>query len=395
MAGLAATALLTVAACGGSSGGPSGNGGNGAAPPVPDIAMLQSLGKGEGVLNLVNWAGYAEDGSNYKDVDWVHPFEKATGCKVNDKIGNTSDEMVTLMKTGQYDGVSASGDASLRLVYGGDVAPVNTDLVPSYKTIQPFLKQRSWNSVDGQMYGIPHGWGANELMWNVKVVKPAPTSWGVVFDENSPYKGKITGYDAPIYIADAALYLMRHNPSLGIKNPYALDDKQLAAAVTLMKKQRTVVGEYWNDYLKEVQAFEGGDSVLGTAWHINANTINLDKKGLVKTTIPSESSTGWSDTWMVAAHAAHPNCMYMWMNWVTSPKVQAQLVEYYGEAPAQSKACALTVQKDFCNEYHAADKAYSDSLFYWTTPTTHCLDGRGNICTDYSDWTQQWTAIKG
>src|SRR3954467_2462254 len=384
---------LVATACGGSS--TSSSSSANAAPPVPKIAMAQSVGAGEGSLDLINWAGYAEDGTNDKSVDWVHPFQKATGCIVHDKIGNTSDEMVQLMKTGQYDGVSASGDATLRLVYGSQVAPVNTTLVPNYATIQPFLKQRSWNSVNGQMYGIPHGWGANELMWNVKVVKPAPTSWGVVFDENSPYKGKITGYDAPIYIADAALYLMKHNPSLGIKNPYALDDKQLAAAVTLMKKQRTVVGEYWNDYLKEVQAFEAGDSALGPAWHRNANTINLDKKGLVKTTIPSESSIGWSDTWMVAAHAAHPNCMYMWMNWVTSPKIQAQLVEYYGEAPAQSKACALTVQKDFCAEYHAADKAYSDSLYYWTTPTTHCLDGRGNICTNYSDWTQAWTNIKG
>src|SRR4051794_33519810 len=239
---LAATAALVASACGGSSSGGGGGGGDNAAPPLPNVAMQQSLGKGEGQLNLVNWAGYGEDGSNYKETDWVHPFEKATGCKVHDKIGNTSDEMVTLMKTGQYDGVSASGDATLRLIYGGDVAPVNTDLVPNYATIQEFLKQRSWNSVDGHMYGIPHGWGANELMWNAKVVKPAPTSWGVVFDENSPYKGKITGYDAPIYIADAALYLMKHKPELKITNPYALDDKQLSAAVSLMKKQRTVVG---------------------------------------------------------------------------------------------------------------------------------------------------------
>src|SRR3954463_1252635 len=193
---------LVATACGGSSTG--GNSSANAAPPVPKIAMAQSVGAGEGSLNLINWAGYAEDGTNYKNVDWVHPFEKATGCKVHDKIGNTSDEMVQLMKTGQYDGVSASGDASLRLVYGGDGAPVNTDLVPNYKTIQPFLKQRSWNSVNGQMYGIPHGWGANELMWNTKVVKPAPTSGGVVFDEISPDKGNVTGYDAPIYIADAA-----------------------------------------------------------------------------------------------------------------------------------------------------------------------------------------------
>jgi putative spermidine/putrescine transport system substrate-binding protein len=391
----AATAVLLAGCGGGSSSG--GNGGGGAAPPVPKLQALAKLGALESSLNLVNWAGYAEDGSSDKTVDWVHPFEKAMGgkCIVHDKVGNTSDEMVQLMKTGQYDGVSASGDATLRLIYGGIVAPVNTSLVANYATIQDFLKNRPWNSVNGQMYGIPHGWGANLLMWNTKVVKQAPTSWGVVFDPNSPYKGKVTAYDSPIYIADAALYLMRHDASLGIKNPYALDQKQFDAAVSLLKKQRLVVGEYWADATKDIQTFESGSSVLGTTWQYQANVITADKKVSVKTTLPSEDATGWSDTWMIGAHAKHPNCMYQWMNWITSPKVNAQVAEWFGEAPAQSKACAFTADKNHCTAFHAADKAFSDKIAYWTTPTTHCLDGRGNICVDYSKWTQAWTEIKG
>src|SRR5512132_2514815 len=118
------------------------------------------------------------DGSKSGDPDWVTPFTRATGCKVNNKVAGSSDEMVTLMKSGQYDGVSASGDATLRLIYGGLVAPVNTELVPNYATIQQFLKDRAWNSVKGQMYGIPHGWGANLLMYRPDIVTPAPTSWG-------------------------------------------------------------------------------------------------------------------------------------------------------------------------------------------------------------------------
>jgi putative spermidine/putrescine transport system substrate-binding protein len=303
--------------------------------------------------------------------------------------------MVTLMKSGQYDGVSASGDATLRLIYGGLVAPVNTTLVPNYATIQDFLKNRPWNSVGTQMYGIPHGWGANLLMWNTKVVKQAPTSWSVVFDENSPYKGKVTAYDSPIYIADAALYLMAHQPDLGIKNPYALDQKQFDAAVGLLKKQRTVVGEYWADATKDIQTFESGGSVIGTTWQYQANVIAADKKVSVQTTLPEESATGWSDTWMIAAKAKHPNCMYKWMDWITSAKVNAQVAEWFGEAPAQSLSCAVTTDKKHCDTFHAADKAFSDKISYWTTPTTHCLDGRGNICVDYAKWTQAWTTIKG
>src|SRR3954470_19292985 len=223
-AALVGSSILAVILAGCSSSDDGGGGKESVPAKVPtEVTMQASLGSGEGTLNLIAWAGYAEDGTNDKTVDWVTPFEENTGCQVNVKIGATSDEMVKLMKTGQYDGVSASGDATLRLIYSGDVAPVNTALVPNYKTISPFLKNRPWNSVDKQMYGIPHGWGANLLMSRSDLVTPAPDSWSAVFDPNSPYHGKITAYDSPIYIADAALYLKATKPELKIDNPYELD----------------------------------------------------------------------------------------------------------------------------------------------------------------------------
>lgn len=373
-------------------GGPGSS--SGAVAP-PKVAEQAKLGKGEGALNLIAWAGYAEDGSNDKSVDWVHPFEQKTGCQVNVKVGNTSDEMVQLMRTGQYDGVSASGDATLRLVYGGDVAPVNTSLVPNYATISDFLKQKPWNSVGGRMYGIPHGWGANVLMYNTDVVKDAPDSWGAVFGDAAQYKGKVTAYDSPIYIADAALYLMSAKPELGIKDPYSLTERQLDAAVDLLKTQNASVGEYWADYTKEVQAFDSGTSVIGTTWQVIANLVESDKKVPVKTVVPKEGATGWSDTWMVAAKAQHPNCMYEWMDWITSPKVNAQVAEWFGEAPAQTKACTETSDKGFCDTYHALDADYAGKLHYWTTPQKQCVDGSGGTCTDYAEWTSKWQAIKG
>jgi putative spermidine/putrescine transport system substrate-binding protein len=267
--------------------------------------------------------------------------------------------------------------------------------VPNYKTIAPFLKNTGYNSVDGTPYGIPHGWGANLLMSRSDIVKPAPTSWGAVFDPGSPYKGKITAYDSPIYIADAALYLKATKPELKITNPYALDKAQFTAATDLLKQQRPLVGEYWSDYLKEVSAFESGDSVLGTTWQVIANTIDGDAKVKVDTILPAEGATGWSDTWMVAAKAQHPNCMYAWMDWITSPKVNAQVAEWFGEAPSQTLACDQTADPKHCETYHATDAAYAAKISYWTTPTRDCGDSRGNTCKDYAAWTQAWTQIKG
>jgi putative spermidine/putrescine transport system substrate-binding protein len=398
---LAVTGALALGAvgCGGDDGGGGGSakssGGSTALVKAPDIKAATAVGDGEGEVNLIAWAGYVEDGSTDPAVDWVSDFEKSTGCNVNVKIGNTSDEMVTLMRTGQYDGVSASGDATLRLIAAGDVAPVNTDLVPNYADVFDGLKDKPHNSVEGQMYGIPHGRGANLLMWNKDSVKPDPDSWSVVWDEASPNKGKITAYDSPIYIADAALYLKATQPDLGIENPYELDDKQFTAAIDLLKKQRGIIGEYWSDYTKEQAAFNNGDTHVGTTWQVIANLIDADGKVKVGTTLPKEGSTGWSDTWMIAAKAKHPNCMYKWMDHIISPKANAAVAEYFGEAPANKKSCAETAAKDHCDIFHAEDEAYFDKVAFWTTPTKNCGDDRGAVCKDYSEWVAAWTEVKG
>jgi putative spermidine/putrescine transport system substrate-binding protein len=378
---IAAALSLALAGC---AAGASNNAGT----------MLDKLGANEKSLTLLGWPGYAEDGSNDPKVDWVTPFEKETGCQVTFKPYGTSDEALSLFKSGQYDAIAASGDATLRLIAGGDVQPLNTKLIPSYAGVYDFLKNRAWNTVDGKTYGVPHGYGANLLMYNTKVVTPAPTSWSVVFDGASKYKGKVTAYDSPIYIADAALYLMKHKPELGIKNPYALDTKQLAAAVDLLKAQHANVGEYWSDYLKSVQSFETGNTVVGTTWQVIKNSMSA--KATVDAILPSEGATGWSDSWMIASKAKHVNCAYQWLNYIDTAKANAAATEYFGEAPVTADACQYASDANFCSTYHAGDAAYAAQIWYWTTPISKCLDGRTDVkCTDYSAWTKAWQEIKG
>ncbi|HEX5954780.1 MAG TPA: ABC transporter substrate-binding protein [Solirubrobacterales bacterium] len=383
--GLLAFIVAFAAGCGGDDDDDSGDSGGEA---------LTELGEGEGEVNLVAWAGYVEDGSTDPKVDWVTDFEEKTGCKVNVKIGNTSDEMVQLMRTGQYDGVSASGDATGRLVEGGDVDPVNVDLIPNYGDVFDALKDQPYNTFDGQNYGVPHGRGSNLLMYDPAEVKPAPKSWDVVFDKADEYSGSVTAYDNPIYIADAALYLREHNPELGISDPYELDQEQFDAAIDLLKEQNQHIGEYWSDYTKEIQAFANGDSSVGTTWQVIANLLNADgsKEEVV---LPDEGATGWSDTWMISSEAEHPNCMYMWMDHIISPEANAAVAEWFGEAPANEKSCALTADKEHCDIYHANDEAFFDQIEYWKTPVSDCGDDRGDVCKTYDEWVQGWNEVKG
>jgi putative spermidine/putrescine transport system substrate-binding protein len=384
---------LVVGARGG--GGDDDGGSTAAGVQAPEARKAAaSVGEGEGRVNLIARAGYVEDGSTDPRVDWVSDFEQQTGCRVHVRLVSTPDDMVTLMRTGRYDGVAASGDATLRLIAGGDVAPVNTDLIKNYPDVFDGLKDQPFNSVDGRMYGVPHGRGANLLMWRSDKVDPAPDSWGAVFDPDSPYKGKVTAYDNPIYIADAALYLKATRPDLAIENVYELDDKQFRAAVDLLEQQNGIVGEYWSDSTREQAAFADGTSVIGTTWQAIANLLEADEVE-IETTLPKEGATGWSDTWMIASKAQHPNCMYMWMDHIISAKANAAAAEWLGEAPSNSKSCARTVAKDHCDIFHAGDESYFDRVAYWTTPRKDCGDDRGAVCKDYSEWARAWTQITG
>jgi putative spermidine/putrescine transport system substrate-binding protein len=351
---------------------------------------LKAIGKGEGALNVIAWEGYAED-------QWVKPFEAATGCMVHAKYAGSSDEMVALMRSGggnQYDVVSASGDATLRLIYGHDVQPINMALIPAWKNFIPQLKSPGFNTIHGVHYGVSYEWGPNALLYNTKVFPTAPTSWEVIYDPK--YATKITVPDNPIQIADAALYLSKKEPSLGITNPYELTRKQMDAVVALLKQQRKLIKKYWALASDEIQLFTSGDAVVGAAWPYQTNTLQAAKVP-VADRIPSEGATGWADTWMISAKAAHPNCAYMWINWVTTPRVQAEQAIYFGETPANSLACREmdAQQAGSCAQYHAnAPAAYFDQIKFWTTPRTDCGNGKTD-CLDYTVWQREWQAIKG
>jgi putative spermidine/putrescine transport system substrate-binding protein len=382
-AGLA-SAVLVTAAC------------TSAASPTPTSNLPTEIGEGEGALSVLAWPGYVEDGTTSPDVDWVSSFEDETGCETTVQVFGTSDEAFTLFQTNpeQFDVISASGDASLRLVAGGFVQPVNVDIIPSYAEIFDDLKNKDYNTVDGVHYGVPHGRGANLLMWRTDEVTAAPTKWAELFDPDSPYAGKFSVYDAPIYIADAAVVLMKTRPELNIKNPYSLDDTQFQAAIDLLKAQKPAVGEYWADYTKQIDSFTNGNTVLGTTWQVIANVLQ-GAEVPVEVVKPEEGATGWSDTWMINSKTDHLNCAYKFLNHITSAPVNIQIAEYFGEAPGNSKSCALAANPDHCDIFHAAETDYWTDVWYWTTPIEDCLDGRTDVkCKGFDDWVRGWQEVR-
>ncbi|CZF85848.1 ABC transporter substrate-binding protein [Grimontia marina] len=368
-----------------------------AASSAATADALTKIGKPEGQVNIVAWPGYIERGETSPDFDWVTGFEKATGCKVKVKTANTSDEMVALMNEGGFDLVTASGDASLRLIAGKRVQPVNIDLIPSWKTVDKRLQNAPWHTVDGTHYGTPYMWGPNVLMYNKDVFKEAPASWNVVFEEvtlpdGNTNKGRVQAYDGPIHIADAANYLMHHKPELGITSPYELNQEQYNAALDLLRQQRKLVSRYWHDAFIQIDDFKNEGMVASGSWPFQVNLLAADKQP-ISSTIPVEGATGWADTTMMHADADNPNCAYLWMEHTLASNLQSDLSVWFGANPSVPAACTDGRGMQTAAGCKLNGMEEFDRIKFWQTPVSKCKS-QGQ-CVPYYRWVSDYIGVIG
>ncbi len=388
IASLSLLSILAVA-CGGAAGTTEA--------PAAEGGPMQSIGAGEGEVSIVAWAGYIERGETDPNFDWVTDFEQETGCRVSVKVAATSDEMVALMNEGGFDLVTASGDASNRLISGGRAQEINLDLIPSWDTVDDRLKEAPWHTVGGKHYGVPYQWGPNVLMYNTEVFPEPPTSWSVVFEEQTlpdgqSNSGRVQAYDGPIYVADAALYLMHHQPELGIKDPYALKRDQFNAALDLLRQQRQIIGRYWHDAFIQMDDFTNEGVVASSSWPFQVNLMQAEGKP-ISSVFPEEGTTGWADTTMMHVDAPHPNCAYMWLEHSLNPKLQGDLAAWFGSVPAVPDACTGNeLLGDAGCETNGMGNF--DKIWFWRTPTTDCGDGTQD-CVPYHEWVTNYIAVIG
>lgn len=368
------------------------------APPAASVEPAAPAAEsGEGEVAIVAWPGYIERGETDKAYDWVTAFEAATGCKVTVKTAGTSDEMVALMNEGGFDLVTASGDASLRLVAGKRVQAIDTAKIPSWSTIDPRLQNAPWHTVDGVHYGVPYQWGSNVLMYNTTAFKDqAPTSWSVVFEETTlpdgkSNQGRVEAFDGPIYIADAALYLMHHKPELGIRDPYELTEAQYKEALALLRQQKKLLTRYWHDAMVQIDDFNNEGVAASSSWPFQVNLMQADKKPIAST-IPVEGATGWADTTMMHVDAPHPRCAYLWLEHSLEPKLQGDLASWFGSVPVVLAACTgNALLGDTGCATNGLDNF--DRIRFWRTPTAKCSSQ--NECVPYYRWVTDYVAILG
>ena len=375
-------ASLVLTACGSPASAPE-------EPAATEVADLTY----EGEVSIISWAGYIERGETDPGYDWVTEFEAQTSCKVTNKVAATSDEMVSLMNQGGFDLVTASGDASNRLIAGGKVQAIDISRIPSWDTVDDRLKDAPWHTVDGVHYGVPYQWGPNVLMYNTDAFPEAPTSWDVTFEEmtladGESNKGRVQAYDGPIYLADAALYLKYHNPELGIDNPYDLNQEQFDAVVALLTSQRDLINRYWHDAFVQMDDFANEGVVASGSWPFQ---VNFMEGVSVSSVVPIEGATGWADSTMMHVDSAHPNCAYAWLEWSLNPKLQGDLASWFGSVPSVPAACT---GNELLTDEGCAVNGFDnfEQIWFWRTPTAECSDGSGS-CIPYSQWVESYVGI--
>ena len=360
------------------------------------LGMAADASAGEGFVDILAWPGYIERGDGDPAYDWVTGFEKATGCQVRVKTASTSDEMVALMNEGGFDVATLSGDATLRLIAGKRVKPIDVSKVPGWDTIDERLKNAPWHTVDGVHYGIPYQWGTNVLMYDTRVFKQPPSSWKVVFEpmtlpDGKANRGRVQAFDGAIYIADAALYLMSTRPELGIEDPYELSSDQYQAALELLRGQRKIVSRYWHDAFMQVDDFSNEGVVASSSWPFMVNILVRQGKPIAST-VPKEGVTGWADSTMVHVDAPHPKCAGSWLAHSLTPKVQGDVAAWFGSVPAVPAACQgnelLGPKGCETNGFLNFDKAH-----FWRTPMSRCKTQ--GTCVPYYRWVTDYIAVLG
>lgn len=267
-------------------------------------------------LNVLCFQGYTEP-------EWVTPFEKQYGVKVNMTYAGTVEEMFTKAKAGgtSYDVVSIDCGAVKRYFDAGLIDPIDPAKVPNYSKLSKFFQDATYKTIDGKLYHIPLCWGSNNFVYNKAKLPNLEQSWSIMWDPK--YKGQLSVTD------EANNNVVMTAIALGFKDPYNLTDDQFAQVkeklIAIAKNCRT----FSNGFDNEFQLLSTGETNASISGYDSGLIIKLrdEAKMSVGRMMPKEGIYVWIDGWVMLKGAAHPDLAQKWMDWMLSDNSQIALAK--------------------------------------------------------------------
>lgn len=330
----------------------SGTTGLGVAAVVGSLMALAQPAVAEGEITLLVWEGYADE-------SFVTPFEEKTGCVVNAVYVGSNDEIVSKVMSGAggADLISPSNDTTLRLVSAGAVAPVDPAKVPNMDSFLPQFKNPDWLMKDGELFGVPYGWGIVRIIADPAAV-PADTDT-LEFLWDPEYAGKISVWDDIETVYMASRYL-------GFENTYDLSDEQLEQVKDKLIEMKPNIRKYWFTTGEMGNLMASDEVVGGNAWE--STLVELRAAGHEVTDLdPKEGRGGWSDSWMIVNGAEENECVYPWLDYVSSPEAQALAHKVTGFGYSNAKLASLLdgEGKDVYEELGMSNPDTLDNIDWW------------------------------
>jgi putative spermidine/putrescine transport system substrate-binding protein len=354
---------------------------------------LGPVSEGEGRLNILAWPGYVESGETDKLIDWVTPFEAETGCKVYFRPYSNSEEAISLTQNTNYDVVAVSSDVLDKFIEQDLLQRINTNLLINYTELYSDLRKPNWATIDGKTYAVAQGRSFNSYIYRSEDFTEPLVSSDIFWEKPDILQNSMS-YSLPMYIADAALYLSRVEPSLNIKNIYSLDQTQFKIVLDFINNQKTNGLTTFPDSVKAKRLIQENNYSTGLVWQSIFSELKNQNPNL-EYFVPSNGTTGWINSWVIMRDVQNINCAYKWIDWTTSKATNASMSYWFGEAPAHSTACELVFDESHCMRFRANDENFWTRVKYWKAPSETCLDGRTDVeCTTYEDWIKAWQNLE-
>ncbi|MBS4178800.1 ABC transporter substrate-binding protein [Lederbergia citrea] len=311
--------------------------------------------KGE-TLNVLSWEGYQED-------DWVKPFEKKYGVKINVTYAGSVDEMFAKVASGSvtFDIIFMDGGSVPRYQKMDMIQPIDMEKLKNSSNLIENLKALNDDHVilDGESYALPFTWASLPMMVNADEIKEPIDSWSALWDEK--YAGKIvTLDDSSNQVAMTALLL-------GISDPYNLSDEELEKVKQKLIEQKPLVRSYYAGYEDGKNLMASGEGLIGYTMGPSMIT-DLQKQGMnIVEVIPKEGAIVWIDNAVIGKKVKNLDLVYTYLDYLISEDVQVQFVRKTGFGGVSSKAADMLTEEEK-KMVHMDDPDYFKDLVYMAFP---------------------------
>jgi spermidine/putrescine transport system substrate-binding protein len=349
MAGLAALAVGTVAACGDASTTTDGGSSSSSAASPSDTLSGKPI---ESQLEIFNWSEY-DDPSTYTKFKKL-PDVAAAGTTVHETYYSSNDELLAKLNAGgsSYDVIVPTQNAVAQLIQEGKLMQLDAALLPNLKNVDPAFLKPSYDPT-GQ-YHVVKDYGFTCVFYNNKVVTDPIKTMKDFYDLLGKYsaKGRTNIMDGAEEVVPLALMALGLDANT--------DKAEDFSAVTdyLLKIRPGVTTIDSSGYIDDASA---GKIILGQGWSGDVRRVvqARKKQGDITAVVLDGKSEIWADNWCIPSTAPHPVAAHAWINWLLTPDTAVTEMAYHNypiPMPAALSQASADLKSDPLFNL-AADKA--------------------------------------